>query len=213
MVGTEEHFNSTTITDSHADRSASMKYVRSYSLNLGGSLLSHLTFGATQTATPTSMPAFVKPSVSNGIGEILTTESSSGKGNHFVLVYDTDAMIGCYLPQACVVLHMAHHYISEQKYELIDTKNRETSLEFVKPDGDNDVGATAASILSKNLGCRIRRRPSFNPHPTNEATVPSPGQPVSTSTSTAATCEDVHFEDTVKRLRYRLDTVGSTLKM
>jgi hypothetical protein len=100
-----------------------------------------------QTATPTSMPAFFKPSVSNGIGDILTTESTRGKGNHFVLVYDTDAMIGWYLPQACVVLHMAHHYISEQKYELIDAENQGTSLEFAKPDEDVDVGATAASIL------------------------------------------------------------------
>ena len=200
MVGTEEHFNSTTITHSLAEDSASMKYVRSYGLNLGGSLLSHLTFGVTQTLTPTSIPAFFKPPVSNGISDILTTESTSGKGNHFVLVYDTDAEIGWYLPQACVVLHMAHHYISEQKFGLIDAENRETSLEFVIPDRDNDVGATAASILSKNLGCRIRRRPS-------------PGQPVSPLTSTAASCESPNFEDIVKRLWYLLDTVGSILKM
>jgi hypothetical protein len=213
MVGTEEHFNSTTITDSHAKISRSMKYVRSYGLNLGGSVVGHLTFGGTVTVTPTSMPAFFKPSVSNGIGDILKTESTSGKGNHFVLVYDTDAKIGWYLPQACVVLHMAHHYLSEQKYELINAENRETSLEFVKPDRDNDTGATAAGILSKNLNYRIRRRPSSNLHPTNEAIVLSHGQPVSPSTSTAATYDGVYFEDTVKRLWYLLDTVGSTLKM
>jgi hypothetical protein len=207
MVGTEEHFNSTTITHSHAQVSASMKYVRSYGLNLGGSVFGHLTFGLTLTATPTSMPAFFKPSVSNDIGDILTTESTSGKGNHFVLVYDTDAMIGWYLPQACVVLHMAHQYLSEQNYELINAENRETSLEFVKPDRDNDAGATAAGILSKNLGCRIRRRPS------NGRIGLWEGQPVSPLTSTAATYDSVYFEDTVKRLWYLLDTVGSTLKM
>jgi hypothetical protein len=106
-----------------------------------------------QTTTPTLMPAFFKPLVSNGIGDILTTESTYGKGNHFVLVYNTNTMIRWYLLQACVVLHIAHHYISEQKYELINAKNQGTSLKFAKPDKDVDVDATIASILFKNLGC------------------------------------------------------------
>jgi hypothetical protein len=44
MVGTEAHFLTTTIGESYAKESASMKYVKAYGLNLGGSA-SQLTFG------------------------------------------------------------------------------------------------------------------------------------------------------------------------
>ena len=96
MVGTEEHFNSTTIGDLYAKISDSMKYVRSYGLNVGGNV-GHFTFGFNITATPISMPAFLKSSLSNVIHDILRNEEACGKGNHFDLFFDTDTNIGWYL--------------------------------------------------------------------------------------------------------------------
>jgi hypothetical protein len=211
MVGAEEHFNSTTITDSHTKPSASMRYVRSYSLNLGGNA-SHFSFGFTMTATPTAIPAHFKPSVSNAIYEILTTEGTPGRGNHFVLVYDTDAQTGWYLPQACVVLYMAHHYISKYRYALVDTENQVASLEFTGSNGDVDAGLTAANILSKSLGYRARRRASSHSRPANATVPPLVGQSVSTSTTIATTSADIPLKDTIERLWNLLDAVGSTLK-
>ena len=208
MVGTENHFNSTTIGDSHANPSASLKYVLSYGLNLGGGV-SHLTFGGAITLTPTSIPAFIKPSINNGIHDILTIESTRNY-NQFVLVYDTGDRIGWYLPQACVVLHMAHHYLSEQKLDLIDAENQETLLEFANADGDTDVGPAAASILVKNLRCRTRRRLMTNPGPPNQASNRTASYP---RTSTTVTHESDDFKTTVERLWYLLDTVGSSSKL
>jgi hypothetical protein len=101
MAGTKEHYNSITVGESHANISPSMKYVPASGLNLGGGM-SHLSLGASINLAPTSMPAFFKPSINNGIRDILTTESTPDTVNNFVLVYDTDAKIGWYLPQACV---------------------------------------------------------------------------------------------------------------
>jgi hypothetical protein len=212
MVGTEEHFNSNTISDSEAKISDSTKYVRSYALNLGGNV-GHFTFGFNITATPTSMPAFLQSSLSNSIHDILRNEEACGKGNHFVLFFDTDTNIGWYLPQACVVLHMARQYISEQKYELIDAEERTTLLEFAKPDGSADVGAIAASILHKSLAFRTRRWLRSHPLTANGTVGISPCLPLSSSTTKASAYEDFHFKNTVERLWYLLDTVGSTLKM
>jgi hypothetical protein len=208
MVGTEKHFNSTTIDDSHAKVSASTKHVRAYGLNLGGNV-SHLPFGATMNLTPTSMPAFFKPSISNGIRDILTIEKTQNKGNHFVLVYDTEAKIGWYLPQACVVLYMVHHYLSEQRLDLIDAENQETSLEFAEQDGFTNVGPRAASILYKNLGCRTQRCLMSNPTRAKQAGMLSASSSI---TSTSTIYEHCQFKDTIERLWYLLDTVGSTLK-
>jgi hypothetical protein len=208
MVGTVKHFNSTTIGDSHANLSASMKYVAAYGLNLGGNV-SHLAFGATINLTPTSMPAFFKPSVSNGIRDILTIEANSDKSNHFNLVYDTDARIGWFLPQACLVLHMAHHYLSEQRFYLVDDKNEQIALEFAGDEHDCDVWAAAATILSRNLGYRTRRRGIATSAPARTGVT---GSWVS-KTPTTTNYEYCDFKDTVERLWYLLDTVGSTLQM
>lgn len=92
-VGTEEHFNSTTIGESHANVSASMKHVPAYGLNLGGNV-SNLGFRLTISLTPTSIPPFFKAPVGNDIRDILITESIPEMVKNFVLVYDTDAKIG-----------------------------------------------------------------------------------------------------------------------
>lgn len=162
-------------------------------------------------ATPTSMPSFFKPALSNGIYDILRVESAPGKGNHYVLVYDNDSKIGWYLPQACVVLHMAHYYLSQQKHQLIDTKDRETSLEFATPDWN--TGAKAANILSKSLCFKTRRCIVSNSPPANEASASPTCHPVSTPTSTIAIYEDSSFKDSIERLWYLVDTIGSTLKL
>lgn len=208
VVGTEKHFNSTTIGESHANLSASMKYVAAYGLNLGGNA-SHLTFGATINLTPTSIPAFFKPLVSNGIRDILTIESNPNKSSHFILVYDTDARIGWYLPQACLVLHMAHHYLSEQKFDLIDDKNEQITLEFAGDGNGCNVGAAAATILSKNLGYRTRRRVIATSAPARTGVTGSSYSETPTTTN----YEYCDFKNTVERLWYLLDTVGSTLQM
>jgi hypothetical protein len=209
MVGTEEHFNSTTIGESHANVSASMKHVLAYGLNLGGNV-SQLTFGLTINLTPTSIPAFFKPSVSNGMRDILAIESTPNKGKNFVLVYDTDAKIAWYLPQACVVLYMTHYYLSEQRLELIDARNQEISLEFPKQDSDTDIGSAAASILSKSLCCRTRRRLISSSTPADKDNIL--GETPSSPTTTTIYEYD-HFKNTVERLWYLLDTAGSTSKM
>jgi hypothetical protein len=203
MIGTENHFNSTTIAESHASDAPSMKYVRAYGLNFGGNV-SHVAFGATVNLIPTAMPAYIQRSIGNGISDILTSESNRNS-NQFVLVYDTGARIGWYLPQSCVVLHMAHYYLSEQKLDLIDDENQEISLEFTGQDGNTDGGASAASILYKNLGHKTRRRPV-----PNLARVPSTG---SSSTPTTTIQDFSPFRSSVERIWYLLDTVGSNLKM
>jgi hypothetical protein len=159
------------------------------------------------------MPAFLKPSLSNGIHDILRNEEFSGKANYFALFYNTDTNIGWYLPQACVVLHMAHQYISEQKYELIDAEERTTSLEFAKPDGNADVGAIAASILHKSLAFRTRRWLKSQPLTANGAVGISACLPLSPSATKASAYEDFHFKHTIERLWRLLDTVRSTPKM
>ena len=108
---------------------------------------------------------------------------------------------------------MAHQYISEQKYKLIDEKERTTSLEFTKPDGNADIGAIAASILHKILAFRTRKWLKSHLLPANGVVGTSACLPLSLSTIKAAAYEDCHFKHTVERLWYLLDTVGSTLKM
>ncbi len=127
MIGTEAHFLTNTIRESHAKESASMKYVKAYGLNLGGNA-NFLAFGATINLTPTPMPAFFNSSMCNGTSDILTMESTQNS-NHFVLVYDTGARIGWYIPQACVVLHMAQHYLAQQRMDLIDAEYQHILLD------------------------------------------------------------------------------------
>jgi hypothetical protein len=122
-------------------------------------------------------------------------------------------IFGWYLPQACVVLHIAHQYISEQKYELIDAEERTTSLEFAKPDGNADVGAIAASILHKSLAFKTRRWLKSHLLTANGADRTSACLPLSPSTTKPSAYEDFHFKHTIERLWYFLDAVGSTLKM
>jgi len=201
MVGTEAHCLANTIRESHAKESASMKYVQAYGLNLGGNA-NFLTFGATINLTPTSMPAFFKSSSCNGISDILTTESTQNS-NHFVLVYDTGARIGWYIPQACVVLHMAHHYLSQQRLGLIDGENRPILLDYVEK-GSTNAGATAAKILHHSLDYKTRRR----------TTSKRGHRQTGYGRASCMTGDDLdQFENTVERLWYLLDTVGSTLKM
>ena len=208
MVGTESYFLTTTIGESHAKNSASMKCVHHYGLNLSGNT-SLLNFGVTINLTPTAMPAFFNSSISNGISDILRAESTSNS-NHFVLVYDTGAKIGWYLPQACVVLHMAHHYLAQQKLDLFDVKNQATVLKYVGEDGDTSAGIAAAWILYKALSLKTRRRTISKPRDSTHKIVPNTDFP---STSTWNDNDIVQFKDVVERLWYLLDTIGSTLKM
>ncbi|RFU35538.1 hypothetical protein B7463_g774, partial [Scytalidium lignicola] len=195
MIGIAQHFNGTTISHSDTKRSSSVKYVKSYGWNLGGNV-AHMAFGFTVTKTPMSMPSFIQPSISNSIRDILTVEGNSGKGNHHVLVYDSDTHIGWYLPQACVVLQMAQLYLSQQKHQLVNAYGQEISLQFADPNGE-DVGVQAAKILIQSLDFKIR---TSSPNDTDH------------TTSAPGTCKYIDFRSTVERLWYLLDTVGSSLK-
>jgi hypothetical protein len=123
--------------------------------------------------------------------------------NHFVLVYDTGARIGWYIPQACIILHMAHHYLSQQRLDLVDAENQPISLDYVEKGGTN-AGATAAEILHHSLDYKTRRRT------TSKRRHPRKGY---CSASCMTGNESDQFENTVERLWYLLDTIGSTLKM
>lgn len=107
------------------------------------------------------------------------------------------------------MLHMTHYYLSEQRLELINAGNQETSLEFAKQDRDTNIGAAIARILSKSLGYRTRRRLISSSTLADKETIlgETPSSPTTTTSY-----DYVDFKNTVKRLWYLLDTAGSTLK-
>jgi hypothetical protein len=82
---------------------------------------------------------------------------ASGR-DHLVLLYDTKNEIGWYLPQASVVLHMAHAKMSMRKYQLYDGDrmlSAEDSTGFSRLSFDG--WAEASDAIKMSLRLKVRK--------------------------------------------------------
>jgi hypothetical protein len=79
--------------------------------------------------------------------------------DHLVLLYDTKNEIGWYLPQASVVLHMAHAKISMKRYQFYDddgqiSDNDSTAFSTLSSDGWKG----ASDAIKMSLGLKVRKQ-------------------------------------------------------
>ncbi|KAH6711969.1 hypothetical protein BKA61DRAFT_485641, partial [Leptodontidium sp. MPI-SDFR-AT-0119] len=120
---------------SGALRSPPISTSRSYSFTFGTSGLGFVTAEGSCTNIRTAM----QTSISSGIRNDVHYALKAGDEN-YVLLFDTAAKIGYYLPQACIVLQMIHSSISVRNYELYDrdrlvTPDNVSHFANVGPDG------------------------------------------------------------------------------
>lgn len=148
VIGTEEYFTNK-VDWSGAQTVPPMLYVRSHGVAIGTGGLGFATATATLGLTPTSMPSSLTFPLNKDIYDILADGTDD-----YVLIYDNEEKRGWYLPQASVVLYIAHIVIERRHYRLLDGEE-EVKLGFASPSPDG--AAEALNILKASLDFRVKK--------------------------------------------------------
>jgi hypothetical protein len=148
VIGTEE-YSTNKIDWSGAETVPPMLYVRSHNVTIGTGGLGFVTATATLGLTPTSMPSSLTFPLNKDVYDIL----ADGRDD-YVLIYDNEEKRAWYLPQASVVLYVAHIVIERRHYRLLDGEE-EVKLGFARPSPDG--AAEALSILKASLDFQVKK--------------------------------------------------------
>jgi hypothetical protein len=147
VVGTKT-YSSCQITESSTKTSPAVRNVTSHSITFGTSGMGSVTATGTFGRTPAAMPTHLRSSDDKDLYDLLM----DGK-DESVLVYDDGEKVGWCLPQASVVLLLAHLIISQRRYRVYDGPN-ESSLGYAEPGPDGFTQASTAILDSFKLKYR-----------------------------------------------------------
>lgn len=102
---------------------------------------------------PCAVPSHLTLSIDKDVHDILADGNDSN-----VIVYDNDAEIAWCLPQASLVLFLAHIIIRQRDYHILDG-TVETSLAFAALDFDG--AARALDVLRASLRLKVKKSDEF----------------------------------------------------
>ena len=139
---------------SSAEKCEHSTYVRTIGLSVSIPT-PHFTPGMKIDFTPTAIVPSVKPSIGNGIHKILDQVSQGNSCNDWILMYDTGLKTGWYIPQASVVLYVAHVLLQRHGYHLEDKTGNRKSLEFAQLSSDGSIPASRS--LLRCIGYNVCR--------------------------------------------------------
>jgi hypothetical protein len=148
VIGTEE-YSTNRIDWSGAETVPPVLYVRSHNVTIGTGGLGFVTATASLGLTPTSTPSSLTFPLNKDVYDILADGMDD-----YVLIYDNEEKRGWYLPQASVVLYIAHIIIERRHYRLFDGEE-EVKLGFARPSPDG--AAEALSILKASLDFQVKK--------------------------------------------------------
>jgi hypothetical protein len=148
VIGTES-YSTMKVKTSRAEPSSVSRLVKSHSISVAINAVGFATITGARSYVPCSMPSRLTFPVDKDIYDIL----SFGRYDH-VIIYDEGTKTAWTLPQASVVLYLAHQFIDRSGYKLYD-QDRPTSLGFSQPSPDG--AASALGILRASLEFKVRK--------------------------------------------------------
>jgi hypothetical protein len=110
--------------------------------------MGYITATGTLAWAPTAIPTFVSSPEDKDLYDLLMDGIEET-----IVVYDNGQKVGWCLPQASVVLSLAHRIISRRGYRIFHNDN-EASLKFARPGPDGALEATKTMMACFELKIR-----------------------------------------------------------
>ncbi|KAF8859002.1 hypothetical protein BDZ45DRAFT_371254 [Acephala macrosclerotiorum] len=138
---------------SRAQACPSVKHIQRYELTAGLSILSWATLQGTYVREPVSIPNAISTSQQNDLLDIINTTTDDN-----AIIFDYGQETGWCLPQASIVLQMAHSMVTMNHYEIYDGDRAVSKNDprfFGQPSSDGALAACNA--LKQSFGLKIRK--------------------------------------------------------
>jgi len=151
IIGTKKYEAS--IRSSNTKQVPLMSHVKTHALTVGANILGAMVMYQTSWAPVAKPSRFVRPE-NRDIYDILAD------GEHKnVFIYDVSEETAWCLPQATIVLYMAHEILKRRHYKVFHG-DEETSLDFAEPGPDGFQ--EASKVLLASLKLKVRKYDSGN---------------------------------------------------